>query len=106
MASITIGKRERQMDWWPKRKAKTVQSAQTTHADRASRRPELIEAAPLFGELADALDELYIAAEKRLAQPDFNYDRQAGCNIGDHLARAAWMMGAYLTQGLCCISRH
>lgn len=78
---------------WPWRKAITEQK---TESVRAVRRPELIEAASLFGELGDSLDELYIAAEKRLAQQDFHYDRQAGCNVGDHLRRAASMMEARL----------
>ena len=86
------------MAWWPWRKKKAEIVDQTESVERAARRPELIEAALLFGELADALDELYIAAEERRAQPDFYYDRQARCNVGDHLHRAAQMMEAHLAE--------
>jgi hypothetical protein len=86
------------MSWWPWRKVKTEPVEQREPVQRAERRPELIEAGAVFGELADALDALYVAAAKRRAQPDYYWDRAARCNAGDHLARAASLMEGHLSQ--------
>ncbi|WP_309719449.1 hypothetical protein [Armatimonas sp.] len=77
---------------------KTEPVEQREPVQRATRRPELVEAGAIFGELADALDELYVSAAKRRAQPDYYWDRAARCNVGDHLARAASLMEGYLSQ--------